>query len=103
MDKKSILLADVSVQGDLVEKEKIIVDGKVSGDITAEEVETHTNSVIKGNITAKKILVGGKIKGNLNSDLIKINKTGDIEGVLSQKRLSVQEGATLKIKTETHK
>ena len=103
MDKKSILLSDVSVQGDLVEKEKIIVDGKVTGDITAEEVETHKNSMIRGNLSAKKISVGGKIKGNLDSDMIKITNTGDIEGVLNQKKLSVEEGATLKIKTETYK
>ena len=103
MDKKSILLSDVSIQGDLVEKEKIIVDGKVNGDITAEEVETHQNSVVKGNLNTKKISVGGKIRGNIDSDMIKITNTGDVEGVLSQKKLSVEEGATLKIKTETTK
>ena len=84
MDKKSILLSDVSVQGDLVEKEKIIVDGKVNGDISAEEIETHKNSMVKGNLSAKKISVGGKIRGNLDSDTIKIIDTGDIEGVLNQ-------------------
>ena len=102
-DKTSILLSDVSIEGDLVEKDKIIVDAKISGDIKAEDIEAHSNSSITGNITAKNASLGGKLKGNVNSDKIKIQKTADIEGVLSQKILSIEEGASLKIKTETYK
>ena len=102
-NKTSILLSDVSIQGDLVEKEKVVIDAKITGDITAEEVVTHKDSNIIGNIKAKNILVGGKLKGNLNSDKIRLNKTADVDGVLSQKSLSVEEGANLKIKSETHK
>ena len=85
-DKISILLSDVTIEGDIVEKDKIIVDAKVSGDIKADSVETHLNS---------------NIKGNVNSDQITIQKSANIEGVLSQKTLSIDEGALLKIKTET--
>ena len=40
---------------------------------------------------------------NVNSDKIKIQKTAEIEGVLIQKTLAIEEGAKLKIKTETIK
>ena len=102
-DKTSILLSDVSVEGDLVEKDKIILDAKVSGDIKAENVETHPNSNIKGNINSKSASLGGKIKGNISSDKISIRKTADVNGVLNQQSLSIEEGAKLKIKTETYK
>ena len=101
--KTSILLSDVSIEGDLVEKDKIVLDAKVRGDIKAEQVETHSKSNISGNITSKDASIGGKIKGNLNSDKINIKKTAEIEGVLNQKTLSIEEGAILKIKTETYK
>ena len=101
--KTSILLSDVSVDGDVVEKDKIIVDAKVSGDIKAEEVITHSKSNIIGNIKSKITSLGGKLKGNVNSDKITVKKTANIEGVLNQKTLTVQEGAQLKIKTETYK
>ena len=52
-EKISILLSDVSIEGDIVEKDKIILDAKVGGDIKADEIHTHSNSNIKGNITAK--------------------------------------------------
>ena len=85
------------------EKDKIIIDAKVNGDIKAEEIVTHQNSNIKGNINSKSAFLGGKLKGNVNSDKISIKKTANIDGVLSQKTLSIQEGAQLKIKTETNK
>ena len=102
-EKTSILLSDVSVEGDLVEKDKIIIDAKIVGDIKAEEIITHSKSNVTGNITSKDASLGGKLKGNVNSDKIKIKRTAEVEGVLNQKSLSIEEGATLKIKTETYK
>jgi len=102
-DKTSILLSDVSVEGDLVEKDKIIIDAKINGDIKANEIDTRTNSYIKGNIKSKNTSLGGKLKGNIDSDKINIKKTADVEGVLSQKTISIEDGAILKIKTETIK
>ena len=101
-EKTSILLSDVSIEGDLIEKDKIIIDAKINGDIKADEVDTHSNSNIKGNIKSKKASLGGKLKGNINADKISIKKSADIDGVLNQKTLSIEEGATLKIKTQTH-
>ena len=102
-EKTSILLADVSVEGELVEKDKIILNAKISGDVKAQDIVTHSKSNIKGNIKSKVASIGGKLKGNINSDRINVKRTADIEGVLNQKTLSIEEGATLKIKTETYK
>ena len=57
----------------------------------------------EGNIKSKRASLGGKLRGNVNSDQINIKKTADIDGVLNQKTLSIEEGATLKIKTQTYK
>ena len=102
-DKTSILLSDLSIEGDLVEKDKIIINAKISGDVSANEIETHTKSKIKGNINSKIAKIGGQIKGNIASDRTIIKKTADVDGVLNQKTLSIEEGAKLKIKTETIK
>lgn len=102
-DKISTLLSDVSIEGDIVEKDKIIVDAKINGDIKSDDVVTHSNSNIKGNINSNKATLGGKVKGNVSADSIRIKKKGDISGVLNQKTLSIEEGAVLKIKTETYK
>ena len=102
-EKTSILLSNVSIEGEVVEKDKIIIDAKINGDVKAEDVITHSKSNISGNIKSKFASLGGKLKGNVNSEKIYIKKTADIEGVLNQKTLSIQEGAQLKIKAETSK
>ena len=102
-DKTSTLLSDVSVEGDIVEKDKIIIDAKINGDVKSENVVTYENSNITGNIKSKIASLGGKLNGNINADQIRIKKTADIDGVLNQKILSIEEGATLKIKTQTYK
>ena len=96
-------MSDVSIEGNIVEKDKVVIDAKISGDIKADSIETHSNSNINGNISSKDSSLGGKIRGNVSSDRIKIKKTADVEGVLNQKTLSIEEGAMLKIKTETYK
>jgi len=102
-EKTSTLLSDVSIEGEVIEKDKIIIDAKINGDVKAQEIITHSKSNITGNVKSKIASLGGKLTGNINSDKITIKKTANIEGVLNQKTLSIQEGAQLKIKAETSK
>jgi len=100
-DKESILLSDLAVTGDIVEKEKITIDAKINGNVKADEIATFENSNIKGDVDANRIKLGGKLQGNVKSGKTEILKTADIEGNLSQDTLSIEEGAALKINTET--
>ena len=45
-NKTSILLSDVSIEVDLIEKDSIVFDGKINGDIKSDVIETFTNSNI---------------------------------------------------------
>ncbi len=65
-EKTSILLSDVTVKGDIVEKETLVIDSKVDGDITAGKLQTHSGSNINGNISASDVVLGGSSKGNIN-------------------------------------
>ena len=100
---KSVLVSDVKIKGDITEKENIIIDGEVQGNINAELVETFANSNIKGNITSRNTFIGGKLKGDINSDKVHISQSADVEGTIKQKTLSIEEGSVLKIKTEVKK
>ncbi len=101
-EKTSTLLSDVTIKGNIVEKEKLVTDSKIEGDITADQLQTHEGSKITGNISSSKVTLGGFSKGNINADQIRIRSTADVDGVLNQKNLSVEDGAKLKIKTETY-
>jgi cytoskeletal protein CcmA (bactofilin family) len=100
---KSVLVSDVKIKGDITEKESIIINGEVDGNINAELVETFENSFVKGNIKSKETVVGGKLEGDINSDSVHIKKTADVDGTIKQKTLSIEEGSLLTIKTEIKK
>ena len=100
---KSVLVSDMKVKGNITEKESIIIDGEVDGNIDAELVETFENSHIKGNIKSKKTFIGGKLKGDINSDSVHVKKTANVDGTIKQKTLSIEEGSLLTIKTEIKK
>ena len=68
-NKNSTLLSDVSIEGDIVEKDKIIIDAKINGDIKSDEIETYSNSNINGNIKVKNA-AGGFLQNAVFSYLI---------------------------------
>ena len=78
-NKTSILLSDVSVEGDLVEKDKIILDAKISGDVKAEEVITHSRSNIIGNIKSKRDKIKYELKPEAMTNLFKCRRCGSRE------------------------
>jgi|TARA_B100001964_G_scaffold39489_1_gene43063 cytoskeletal protein CcmA (bactofilin family) len=100
---KSVLVSDVKIEGNITEKESIIIDGEVNGNINAKLVETFENSLVKGNIRSKEAIISGKLKGNIDSDSVHIKKTADVDGAVKQKTLSIEKGSRLTIKTEIKK
>ncbi len=100
---ESVLVSDVKIKGNVTEKEGIIINGEIEGNINAELVETFENSFVKGNIKSKETVIGGKMKGNIDSDSVHIKKTADVDGTIKQKTLSIEEGSLLTIKTEIKK
>ncbi len=101
-EKTSVLLSDVTIRGNVVEKEKLMTDAKIDGDVSADNLQTFEGSEIKGNINSSDVSLGGILKGNIKSDKIRIKSTADVDGVLNQKNLSIEDGAKLKIKAETY-
>ena len=101
-EKTTVLLSDVTIKGNIVEKEKLITDSKIDGDVTADVLQTYESSKITGNVNSSNVSVGGSLKGNINSDKVRIKSSADVEGVLNQKNLSIEDGAKLKIKAETY-
>ena len=100
---KSVFLSDLKVKGNVIEKNSVIIDGEINGNVSAEFVETYIRSNIKGNISSKNTIIGGKLKGDVNSNKVHIRGTADVEGTIKQKILSIEEGSVLKIKTEIKK
>ncbi len=81
-NQKTILREDLKIKGNVFEKENIQINGNIYSSVSELE---------------------GTVNGDIKSSKVHISGTGDIEGTIKQKTLSIDEGAKLKIKTETSK
>ena len=66
-----------------------------------QEIDEEAN--INGDIKSNNAIISGAVKGDVESEKIHVSKSADVEGSFKQKILSIEEGAKLKIKSETNK
>ncbi len=102
-NQKTILREDLKIKGNVFEKENIQISGEIDGDVKAENLKLEEKGKINGNIYSSISELEGTVNGDIKSSKVHISGTGDIEGTIKQKILSIDEGAKLKIKTETLK
>ena len=100
---KTVLQKDLEIEGNIYEKEAIEINSKIIGNIKAETVEIEEKGLIKGNINSNSLVLSGTINGNVDSEKVHISSTAKVEGNIKQKILSIDEGAKLKINTQTGK
>ena len=102
-NQKTIVRDDLKIKGNIFEKEDLQVSGEIDGNVKAENLKLEDKGKINGNINSSVSELEGTVKGDIESSKVHISSTGDIEGTIKQKILSIDEGAKLKIKTETLK
>ena len=100
-NQKTIVREDLKIKGNIFEKEDIQINGEVEGNVKAENLRLEDKGKIHGNINSSVSELEGTVKGNIESSKVHIASTGNIEGTIKQKTLSIDEGAKLKIKTQT--
>ena len=61
-EKTSVLLSDVTIKGNVIEKEKLMTDAKIEGDVSADLLQTFEGSNIKGNINSSSTSIGEFLK-----------------------------------------
>jgi len=102
-NQKTIVRDDLKIKGNIFEKEDLQINGEINGNVKAENLRLEDKGKINGNINSSVSELEGTVKGDIESSKVHISSTGDIEGTIKQKILSIDEGAKLKIKTETSK
>jgi cytoskeletal protein CcmA (bactofilin family) len=81
------------VVGEILDCSKVVIRGRIEGNIDTVELVIEEEGSLKGNIKAEQIEVHGKIDGNaVVSNLADIRSTGMIVGELVYGQLSVAAG-----------
>ena len=102
---KAFLGSQSEMQGELVTRGILRLDGSVTGKVQSDEVILSETAVIKGDIIAKRIIAGGKVEGILRAtDLVIIGSKGKVKGNIFTNKLLVMEGGEfngqIEMKTE---
>ena len=85
--------ADTRVEGTIITKTSIRIDGQVVGGvITDETVILSKKGQIQGNVIAENIVVAGVVNGNLQiNDKTNIEPSGEVYGDISTGRILIDE------------
>ena len=89
----------VVIDGNITSAEDLIIEGKVSGTITAtgHEVTVGQAGQLKANISAKIVRIEGKVEGDISGgEKVIISKTGNVLGNIDAPRVTLEDGAKFK-------
>ena len=89
----------VVIDGNITSAENLIIEGKVSGTITAtgHEVTVGQAGQLKANISAKIVRIEGKVEGDISGgEKVIISKTGNVLGNIDAPRVTLEDGAKFK-------
>ncbi|MBO4903531.1 MAG: polymer-forming cytoskeletal protein [Lachnospiraceae bacterium] len=89
----TIVGADTVVEGTIITKSSVRIDGTLIGGVSAEGVVILSkNGKIKGNIMAENIVVAGVVEGNMQiREKVNVEPTGEIYGDITTKSLLIDE------------
>ncbi|GMU86142.1 MAG: hypothetical protein AMXMBFR48_13840 [Ignavibacteriales bacterium] len=91
----SIISPGVEINGDIVTKGSVRVDGKITGNIVSEgNITIGQTGEVKGDIKALSIVIDGKVNGTIYSqERLHLESHAEIEGDLFVSKLIIEEGA----------
>ena len=89
----SVIGPDIVINGNLMAKMDLHLDGKIDGDISCAALVQGETSEVNGVVTAETARVAGRIKGAITASVLVIQKTARIQGDVTYGALTIEEGA----------
>lgn len=96
---KTVIGANVVIEGNVQGKENLVIDGVIKGNITAQghHVTIGPKGRIEGEIKAHDAVIGGLLQGKVSADgRVEVTQNADFYGEIKCKSISVQDGAYFK-------
>lgn len=92
----SVIMADTVLEGDVISKGHVVVNGRVQGDLTAQSVTISQTGGVFGSLRAQTAEVHGAVQGNVSiRELFRIGQTGAVSGTVEYGRIAMEQGGEL--------
>jgi cytoskeletal protein CcmA (bactofilin family) len=89
----SVIGPDLTINGNLVSKGEVQIDGEVQGDILGTYVVIGDKARITGSIVAEEIVVRGHVMGSVRGKRVMLQSSSHVEGDIFHQALAIEQGA----------
>lgn len=89
----SVIGPDLTINGNLISKGEVHVDGIVEGDIHGSHVIVGPSATITGSIVADETIVRGHVVGSIRAKRVMLQASSQVEGDIYHQALSIEQGA----------
>ena len=89
----SVIGPDLTINGNLISKGEVQIDGEVQGDIHGTHVVIGEKARITGGIIAEEVIVRGHVMGSVRGKRVMLQSSSHVEGDVFHQRLAVEQGA----------
>lgn len=96
--RASIIGGGVTIKGEIVAKEELVIDGEVEGTVESQDKLTvGVAGKLRAQVKAREIIVRGQVKGNVVAgDRITIHKDAQLSGDVKTAGIIIEDGAYFK-------
>ena len=94
-ENPSIISNNLIINGDLVSKGNVEIEGEIKGNITADLISIRETGKVNGDIKAKTINIKGCFNGKAIAEKINISEHAKLNGELEYVSLAVDYGANI--------
>lgn len=89
----TLIAMDMNILGNLFSEGITDIDGRVEGNVKAEQITIRPNGKIKGDLSAETVHVYGEVKGLIKAKSVHLYSTCRVEGIIMHESLSIEDGA----------
>jgi cytoskeletal protein CcmA (bactofilin family) len=89
----SVLGPDLTVNGNLISKGELRVDGEVQGDIKGVRVVIGETACVTGGVVAEDVIILGHVMGSVRGLRVSLQSASHVEGDVYHQALVMEQGA----------
>jgi len=89
----SVIGPDLTINGNLVAKGEVQIDGEIQGDIQGTYVVIGEKARITGGIVAEEVVVRGHVMGSVRGKRVMLQSSSHVEGDIFHQALAIEQGA----------
>lgn len=92
---QSVIAADMVLEGNLLSKGELHIEGEVRGTIEADVCVIGRDGIVEGTIRAGEVIVEGRVIGPIHANHVTLRDGADVRGDVVNSSIQVESGAHL--------